>query len=118
MSRLGAPNKLIADKVKPSSVLVTTLDAYCVETKVEPDWLLIDIEGFEIQALLGARELIHRRRGRLGIVVEMHPNVWDSAETTPQLADDVLSDLRLQARPLTGQMEPLQEHGLVYLAPV
>jgi FkbM family methyltransferase len=118
MSRLGAPNRLIADKTQRSTVRVTTLDAYTAATNVEPDWLLMDIEGFEIQALLGARELIRRRRGHLGIVVEMHPGVWDSAETTRQRARDVLADLGLRPVALGNQREPMEEHGLVYLEPV
>ena len=77
--------------------------------------LLVDIEGFEIQALIGARDLLRRRRGNIGIVVEMHPDVWESAKTTRNLAYDVLTEMRLQPIPLTGQHEPLQEHGLVYL---
>jgi FkbM family methyltransferase len=76
MSRLGAPNKLIADRTKETTVVVTTLDAYTAKTGIDPNWLLIDIEGFEIRALLGARDLVRRRTGKLGIVVEMHPNVW------------------------------------------
>jgi FkbM family methyltransferase len=116
MSRLGEPNELIADRTIEITVKVTTIDEYTARTGIEPDWLLFDIEGFEIQALLGARNLIKRRWGKIGIVVEMHPGVWTSAQTTKELADDVLKDLRLRPIPLTGQREPLEEHGLVYLA--
>ena len=115
MSRLGAPNRLIATRTTETKVAVTTLDAYAARTGEDPDWLLIDIEGFEIQAMIGARDLIRRRRGEIGIVVEMHPSVWDSAHTTRQLAEDVLRDFRLRAIPLTGQGDPLGAHGMVYL---
>ncbi len=117
MSRLGAANRLIADKTTEMMVSVTTLDAYTARTTVDPDWLLIDIEGFEIQALLGARDLIRRRRGKIGIVVEMHPSVWESAQTTRQLAVEVLNEMRLRPVPLTGQPDPLSDYGLVYLQP-
>jgi len=117
MSRLGSPNRLIADTAKESTVPVTTLDAYTTKANLVPNWLLIDIEGFEIQALIGARELIRRTWGEMGIVVEMHPGVWDSAQTTRELATEVLESLRLRAIPLTGQREPLEQHGLVYLEP-
>jgi FkbM family methyltransferase len=115
MSRLGKPNGLIADRVVPIPVPVISLDEFCLGRGWEPDWLFIDIEGFEIAALLGARQLIRNRRRALGIVVEMHPNVWASAETTPAQAAAVLVDLGLRPIPLTGQSDPLMEHGLVYL---
>lgn len=77
---------------------------------------MIDIEGFEIAALFGAQRLIRRRRPNLGIIVEMHPNVWDSANTTPARAKALLEDLGLRAVPLTGQSDPLKDWGLVLLA--
>ena len=117
MSRMGAPNRLIAGRTTETTVSVTTLDAFTAKVGFDPDWLLIDIEGFEIQALLGARDLIHRTWGKMGMVVEMHPGVWDSADTTRELANEVLDAMRLRSIPLTGQRDPLSEHGLVYLEP-
>ena len=116
MSRLGAPNKKIADRVSPLNVPVITLDDYCQSQGLEPDWLFLDIEGFEIAALEGARALIQSRRGRLGIVVEMHPDVWETADTTRAKTEALLAELGLDAQPLTGQVDPLGEHGLVHLA--
>jgi FkbM family methyltransferase len=116
MSRLGEPNKALAGNVSELTVPVTTLDDYCTAEGIKPDWLLIDIEGFEIAALKGARELIKERRSELGIVVEMHPNVWDSAQTTRAEAEALLDELGLRAVPLMGQLDPLAEHGLVHLA--
>jgi len=40
-------------------VKTITLDEWSLE-HVEPDWLLIDIEGYEIAALSGAKRLIER----------------------------------------------------------
>jgi FkbM family methyltransferase len=116
MSRLGAPNKEIADRVSPITVMVVTLDEYCASQDLKPDWLFIDIEGFEIAALSGARGLIQSRRGELGIIVEMHPDVWESANTTRSEAESLLEDLELSPLPLTGQADPLGDHGLVHLA--
>ena len=115
MSRLGAPNKEIADRVSPLTVPVVTLDAYCETDRLKPDWLLIDIEGVEICALAGAKRLIQSRRGQMGIIVEMHPNVWGSADTTRDTAETLLAELGLEPVPLTGQADPLGEHGLVHL---
>jgi len=116
MSRLGAPNDLIAERVAELTVPVVTLDDFCKSRGLEPDWLFIDIEGFEIAALEGARSLIERRGAALHIIVEMHPNVWDSADTTRAGAEKLLRELRLCPLALMGQGDPLGEHGLVYLS--
>src|SRR5260370_8419602 len=62
MSRLGEPNKALEGRVDEITVPVLTLDEYCGSEGLQPDWLLIDIEGFEIAALAGARQLIQSRR--------------------------------------------------------
>ncbi|PYS47198.1 MAG: hypothetical protein DMF68_16695 [Acidobacteria bacterium] len=116
MSRLGSPNQAIADRVSKITVPVITLDKFCEEESLKPDWLFIDIEGFEIAALAGARELITGHGKSLGIIVEMHPNVWDTADTTRAKAEALLAELRLRAIPLMGQTDPLGDYGLVYLA--
>ena len=115
MSRLGEPNKALAGRTREINVPVLTLDHYCRTEQLKPDWLFMDIEGFEIAALSGARELIENRRGELGMIVEMHPGVWDSANTTRAGAESLLADLRLSAVPLTGQSDPLGDYGLVQL---
>ncbi len=118
MSRLGEPNSRIAARVREVTVATVTLDEYCAAEGLKPDWLFIDIEGFEAAALEGARELIESRRGRMGIVVEMHPNVWHTAGTCRAAFESLLDGLGLEAVPLTGQRDALGEHGLVHLASV
>jgi hypothetical protein len=49
-------------------------------------------------------------------VVEMHPDVWDSAATSRADAERFLSEMGLHAIPLTGQKDALGEHGLVHLS--
>lgn len=115
MSRLGQANKAIADRVSEITVPVVTLDEYCSAAGLLPDWLFIDIEGFEIAALSGARHLIKSRGRDMNIVVEMHPDVWSSAETTRAQAEALLAELELRTVALMGQHDPLAEHGLVYL---
>jgi FkbM family methyltransferase len=116
MSRLGEPNVALCGNVYEITVPVLTLDEYCAAEGLKPDWLFVDIEGFEIAALSGARDLIQSLRGQLGIVVEMHPSVWSSANTTRERAEALLVDLGLSAQPLMGQTDPLGEYGLVHLA--
>lgn len=115
MSRLGAPNAALEDTASPLAVPVVTLDLLCTSHRISPDWLLIDIEGYEIAALRGARELISRSDKPLGIVVEMHPDVWEESGTGYLEAHQLLRELELEPEPLEGQRSPLSEHGHVWL---
>jgi hypothetical protein len=47
----------------------------------------------------------------------MHPDAWLQSGTSRAEADDLLRELRLQAIPLTGQADPMDEYGIVHLAP-
>ena len=116
MSRLGEPNSAIAGHAREIVVPTVTLDVYCEGKGLAPDWLFIDIEGFEAAALEGARRLINSRGREMGIVVEMHPNVWHTAGASRAGLEGLLGELRLEAMPLTGQKDSLGEHGLVYLS--
>ena len=107
MSRLAEPNQAIADRTSPITVPLTTLDAYCEEKELLPDWLFMDIEGFEIAALTGATGMIKRKGGSLNMIVEMHPNLWSSAGTSRAQAERLLFDLHLRVQALTEQGDPL-----------
>lgn len=112
--RLGAPNPELTGRADSVPVAVTTLDHYVASHGVTPDWLLIDIEGFEIRALAGARKLLEGDR-KIRLVVEMHPNVWDTAGTSRADAERILAELHLEVIPLSGQADPLGDYGHVFL---
>lgn len=114
MSRLNAPNAAIADRVRPVEVPVLTVDDYVEQSGLTPDVLLLDIEGFEIAALSGAKTLIQKKRDLL-IVVEMHPDVWSSANTSRQSTQALLDELGLTPVPLQDQRDPLADHAIVHL---
>ena len=115
MSRLGEPNRALAGQTASLPVKVISLDSYCEQSRICPDVLLLDIEGFEMAALAGASRLIRKRGKDLLIVVEMHPGVWESAGTTRMSAERLLGDLGLRAVALTGQADALGEYGQVLL---
>ena len=117
MSRLGAPNPLIADRTIPIPVPVVTLDDLCEARGLVPDWLLLDIEGFEIAALSGARRLLSGQTKRPGVVVEMHPDSWAVAGTSRASAEALFRELGLCPEPLSGQTDPLGTHAHVWLRP-
>jgi len=97
-------------------VRVTTLDAFCASQSLVPDIIKIDIEGFELHALRGARETLIRQRPI--VVVEMHPMNWPEIDVTAAQVDQFLSELNYRLRPLEGQADPLGEYGHVVLEPI
>lgn len=117
MSRLAEPNPALGADSRPITVPVVTLDDYCDRHRTEPDWIFLDIEGFECEALRGARQLMARRGADLGIVVEMHPSGWPSANTSRAEFEALLSEFGRRAVPLAGQADPLGEYGIVALEP-
>lgn len=115
MSRIGEPNPLLAEKALPISVPVVALDGWCRENEVRPDWLLIDVEGFEGHVLAGAAELIRSLGTGLGIVVEMHPSLWPASGTDREEVAARIAAVGRRVVPLTGQTDPLAEYGHILL---
>jgi FkbM family methyltransferase len=115
-SRLGEPHVEMAGRAREINVPVVTLDGYCEGAGLSPNWLFIDIEGFEVAALEGARGVIKARGRGMGIVVEMHPNAWHTAGADRARLERLLEELGLDPVPLTGQADALGEHGLVHLS--
>jgi len=116
MARLEEPNTLLRADASSQAVSVTTLDAFVAASGVEPRWILMDIEGYEIHALRGARELIGRSRGRVAFVIEMHPQIWSAAGTPRRMLEDFLEQLHLKVEPITGQGDALKEYGHVLIS--
>ena len=112
-SRLGEPNRERPEQHRSFQVAITTIDDFCAEEQVRPDWILIDIEGYEVAALCGARHTIASCRPRL--VVEMHPFLWNSAGTSAEEFRRLLDELQLVPKPLSGQNDLWAENGQVLL---
>ncbi len=115
-SRLGAPGPATPGG-HPISVPATTVDGYCADRHLTPDWITLDIEGWEMAALTGARATILARRAHLGLIVEMHPNAWADSGWSAARAEALFAELGLIPVPLTGQRDALREYGIVALEP-
>ena len=70
--------RLATDRSRPASldVAVTTVDAFCANAGILPDFIKVDVEGAELDVLRGACETIARTKGRLALFVELHPALW------------------------------------------
>ncbi|GAB1694356.1 FkbM family methyltransferase [Krasilnikovia sp. M28-CT-15] len=53
-------------------VTVTTIDEHVAATGAVPDFIKIDIEGFEYEALLGAADTLERHHPRMMVEVQAH----------------------------------------------
>jgi FkbM family methyltransferase len=116
LSRLGQPNPEARDVAHHAvAVGITTIDRFCADRHLRPDWLMMDIEGYEVAALRGARETIRAGRGRLGIVLEMHPALWEMSGSSRSDVERLLAELGLVPVALAGQIDPLGEKGIVRL---
>ena len=114
MSRLGEPNPGLAGRTRSIEVLVDTLDQFCKDRGLRPAALMMDIEGFEIAALVGARDLFTAGPPPV-TVVEIHPSAWDVAGTSRADLERLLAEYRLRAVALSGQLDPLAKYGHVAL---
>lgn len=114
-SRFGEPNPERPEGHRAMTISLTTLDDFCSAHNIRPEWILLDIEGFEVAALRGAQRVIDAGRGCMGIVVEMHPFLWECTGTSRAEFERLLDDLRLKPRALSGQRDLWAENGQVVM---
>jgi FkbM family methyltransferase len=116
-ARLGSANPGLSGSLERIDVPVTTLDGWCETHHVQPDWLVIDVEGFEEDVLRGAETLI-RTHPALGVVVEMHPDTWADTRTTQASMSTLLERLGRRAVSVDGAADPLRVHNIAILEPL
>lgn len=108
MSRLGAPNPLLP-AVLELHVPTVTLDGFFAAS---PEWLVIDVEGFELQVLRGARRVL---RECAGVVVELHPDSWSLPGTSREQFENFVEENSLEIIALSGHADPLSTYGHIAL---
>lgn len=105
-SRLAHP-----DDGNTMTVETMTIDGFCAREGITPTLIKIDVEGWELEALRGARDTIARGGDGLALFVEMHPTVWRERGLS---ASDVRAELDrqgLRAVPLRDVADPWSLEG-------
>jgi FkbM family methyltransferase len=100
-----------ADDRNTERVETMTIDGFCAREGITPTLIKIDVEGWELEALRGARRTIARGGERLALFVEMHPTVWRERGLS---ADDLRAELAAQglhAVPLRDVADPWALEG-------
>ena len=116
MARLQEPNPVM-HATEPVRVKATTLDIFVRARGLIPDWIVMDVEGWELAVLRGASDLLGENRARIEVVAEFHPAAWDWSGDSRTEAERILSTLRRKPIGLKGQSDAFMEHGQVYLQP-
>ncbi|MEN3339566.1 MAG: hypothetical protein V7647_3242 [Acidobacteriota bacterium] len=117
LSRLSAPNPDAPSAAAGSDVTIGTVDEYCRTHRLDPDWILIDVEGFEFDVLAGAIATVERRGRAVSLVIEIHPTLWPSTGWTGSTVAALFRSLGRQPVPLVGQRDPLLDYGSIELVP-
>jgi FkbM family methyltransferase len=118
MSAVGRPNPVLAERARAITVPITTLDALRAEGLPRPDWIVMDIEGYELFALRGAERLLDDGGPPIGIVLELHPDICAALGESPESLDVLLARHRRHIVPLRGDGDAHDVHSIVALEPL
>jgi FkbM family methyltransferase len=102
-------------EAKSVVVDVTTLDSFCDSNKIVPSLVKVDIEGFELHAIRGARKTLRDHAPVL--VVELHPMNWLEIGASGQDLGELLAEIGYCVEALEGQGDPFSEYGHVVFVP-
>jgi FkbM family methyltransferase len=86
-------------------VATTSIDAFCRERNLRPDFIKVDVEGAELDVLKGARDAIAAAGPALGLYIEMHPHLWVAFGTSRAEIEQELERQRLRPERLDGSSD-------------
>jgi FkbM family methyltransferase len=89
-----------SDHARVVTVPTVTVDEFCARERIAPDLIKIDVEGFELAVLRGARETIKARGDELALFIEIHPTTWGEIGMSKVDLIEELDRQGLKAMPL------------------
>lgn len=92
------------------SVQTDTLDHFCAARGVKPDVIKIDVEGAELDVLIGGRQTL--ARPGIEVFVELHPAVWAVSGVTRAAIERELHDQGFAAEPLDSAFDIWTTEGV------
>ena len=113
MGRAQQPNPLLR-RTRRITVPVKTIDSVLEDTQRLPNCVLVDIEGWEIAALLGAPRLLAAEPFPM-LIIELHPDAWAWSGHSRHDLEALLKRYSLHLAPLSGQHDPLSQYGQVII---
>ena len=113
MGRAQQPNPLLR-RTRRITVPVKTIDSILEETQRLPNCVLVDIEGWEIAALLGAPRLLAAEPFPI-LIIELHPDAWGWSGHSRHDLEALLKRYSLHIAPLSGQLDPMSQYGQVII---
>jgi FkbM family methyltransferase len=102
-------------KSRVTEVPMVTLDEIADRLELAPDWIRMDVQGFELSVLRGARKILARQGTPVRIVAEMHPLIWSLNGFDRQQVTEWLRELGLAVKPIGGSTEEYPDGGHVEL---
>jgi hypothetical protein len=98
-----------------TDVPMVTLDEIADRLGLTPDWIRMDVQGFELSVLRGARRILARPGTPVRIVAEMHPVIWSLNGLDRRQVKEALRELGLAAKPIGPSTEEFPDGGHVEL---
>jgi FkbM family methyltransferase len=92
------------------SVPTETIDGFCAARGIQPEVIKIDVEGAELDVLIGARRTL--ARAGVEAFVEMHPSVWAVSGVTRAAIEGELHAQGFVAEPLDPAFDVWTTEGV------
>ncbi len=107
--RLSIPSDATTEM---EQVECTTIDLFCAEKMIQPDFIKIDVEGFEALVLRGGRNTIRALKSSHGLFVELHPTTWQNIGFKKEDFLAELDSLGIAMQPLDPAQNPWEVEGV------
>jgi FkbM family methyltransferase len=106
---------LLTEAGTATRVPMVTLDEIAETLNLMPDWIRMDVQGFEVSVLRGAQRILAQTDKPVRIVVELHPGIWSLNGSSVSDVREALRALGLAVKPIPPATELFPDGGHVEL---